>query len=92
MANIGRCFINLLLAIFDAIYSGLCTLWTKIWNGVDRNPVTLVSMILGTAVIVWLVASTIDIDMHNLPGTENYMHYQKWNAWCLFVEWYEATH
>lgn len=42
--------------------------------------------VLMVLVLVWIVASFIDINLHNHPFTANYQHFAKWNAFILIFD------
>jgi len=78
--------------LFDVCYTKLSEAWTKIWKDMDENPVCLIVTLLSIAFLVWIIASTIDVDMHNMPYHKNYGQYASWNLWEIIVKWHNATH
>lgn len=71
-------------------YDVLCAVWTKIYKACDESIPALIVSIICVVIIVWIIASTIDVDMHNMPWQEH--TYASWNFWSLFEKFYKATH
>ena len=48
---------------------------------VISNILTIVSV----AMIVWLLLSFVDVNIHNNPVAENYQQFAQWNFFNLFL-------
>ena len=48
---------------------------------VISNILTIVSV----AMIVWLLLSVVDVNIHNNPVAENYQQFAQWNFFNLFL-------
>jgi uncharacterized membrane protein len=48
---------------------------------VISNILTIVSV----AMIVWLLLSFVDVNIHNNPAAENYQQFAQWNLFKLFL-------